>query len=249
MGRAAAAVSATPDQPFTDQLWAEIGPLRAEIDRLEFLRRLGDGSLELTTFRRYLEQDLLYLDGYAKALALLAARAPSSEAAAFWAKAATDAVAVEAGLHRDLLSGPHLPPEQSPPEPSPACLGYVSYLVAAAAREPYEVAAAAALPCFWIYADVGERLADQALDVLEREPEHPFARWVASYGDPAFAEDVARARGLVDAAADATTDAVRASMLSAFVTASRYEYLFWDTVLHPQPWPGEAPARPEGANA
>ncbi|GAA3193727.1 hypothetical protein GCM10020255_094480 [Rhodococcus baikonurensis] len=60
---------------FTDRLWAETKVLRESIDSLEFLRRLGDGTLPLDAFRTYIEQDKLYLEGYSKALSLVAAHA------------------------------------------------------------------------------------------------------------------------------------------------------------------------------
>src|SRR6478735_6809194 len=162
---------------YTDVLWAQTEQLRKSIDELEFLRRLGDGTLPLQVFRTYIDQDALYLEGYAKALALLAARCPDPATAGFWAKAAATAATVELSLHQSLLAGGTLPePDQpapsgrsagsAPATHSPACLGYVSYLIATAATKPYPVAAAAVLPCFWIYADVGRRLASSAKDVL-----------------------------------------------------------------------------------
>jgi thiaminase/transcriptional activator TenA len=48
---------------------------------------------------------------------------------------------------------------------------------------------------------------------------------------------VARARELVDAAAAAAPDAQREAMTEAFVIASRYELMFWDTALNKQEWP------------
>lgn len=226
------------DQPrFTDQLWEQTAGLRADIDDLEFLRRLGDGSLPLSVFRTYIEQDALYLAGYAKALALLAARSPDPLTAGFWANAASTAATVELTLHEGLLERGNLPESDTEPTHSQACLGYVSYLIAAAATEPYPVAAAAVLPCFWIYADVGKRLAASAQEVLAADPEHPYAQWVSTYDAPEFQEEVAKARGLVDAAADAATKTEREAMLVAFTIASRYELMFWDTALHQQPWP------------
>ncbi|WP_137725680.1 TenA family protein [Prescottella subtropica] len=222
---------------FTDLLWEHTADLRAAIDDMEFLRRLGDGTLPLDVFRTYIEQDSLYLTEYAKALALVAATSPDPQTAAFWATSAATAAVVESGLHEDLLSNGLLPESAGAPEHSPACLGYVSYLTATAATEPYPVAAAAVLPCFWIYAEVGRRLAASAHDVLAADPSHPYAQWVTTYDDPAFHESVSTARRLVDAAADAATPAQRDAMVRAFVVATRYEFLFWDTTLHPQPWP------------
>ncbi len=222
---------------FTDLLWERSAVLRAAIDDMEFLRRLGDGTLPLEVFRTYIEQDSLYLAEYAKALALLATKAPDPRTAAFWATSAATAAVVETELHEGLMSSGVLPERIGEPEHSQACLGYVSYLTSTASTEPYPVAAAAVLPCFWIYAEVGRRLAADAHEVLAADPTHPYAQWVTTYDDPAFHESVATARQLVDAAADAATPEQREAMVRAFVIATRYEFMFWDTALNPQPWP------------
>ncbi|WP_055474349.1 TenA family protein [Gordonia sp. HS-NH1] len=222
---------------FTDQLWDQTSGLRAAIDDLEFLRRLGDGTLPLEVFRTYLEQDSLYLAGYSRALAILASKSPDPQTAAFWANSSATAAAVEVTLHGDLLEGGQLPPRQGEPEPSTACLGYVSYLIATAATESYAVGAAAALPCFWIYADVGRGLAASAAAVLAADPNHPYAQWVTTYDAPEFQESAARARELVDAAAASAGAEEQAAMTAAFTVATRYELMFWDTALHPYAWP------------
>ena len=225
---------------FTDELWAATADVRARIDDLEFLTQLGAGTLPLPTFRFYLEQDSLYLAGYAQALALLAAKAPAPAQAAFWASSAHGAAVVEAGLHGDLLAGSALggPAAGVEVHHSPTCLGYVSYLIATAATADYPVGAAAVLPCFWIYAEVAARLAVDAARVLQADPEHPYARWVANYDGPEFQQSVVRARALVDEAAATATDDQRRRMATAFRTATLYELLFWDTALHRLPWPG-----------
>nr|WP_296779998.1 TenA family protein [Rhodococcus sp. (in: high G+C Gram-positive bacteria)] len=220
----------------TDRLWEATEQLRAAIDDLKFLTLLGEGTLPLDAFRTYIEQDQLYLDGYAKALSLLASKAPDAHTAAFWATSAASAVE-EASLHESLLRGDALPRRDSRPEHSAACLGYVSYLIATAATEPYPVAAAAILPCFWIYADVAVGLSVAAKDVLSRNPEHPYARWVSTYDSEEFRTVVDGARILVDAAGDQATEAQREQMVQAFRIATRYELMFWDTALHPTPWP------------
>lgn len=222
---------------FTENLWHRTKVLRGAIDELEFLRRLGDGTLPLEVFRTYVEQDSLYLAGYSKVLALLAAKSPDAQAAQFWAGSAATAVAVESALHNDLLSDGRLPARETEPEPSAACLGYVSYLIATAATESYAVGAAAALPCFWIYAEVGRDLAASAAEVLAADPRHPYAQWVSTYGAAEFQESAATARSFVDAAAEVASDREREAMATAFTVATRYELMFWDTALHPQPWP------------
>ena len=62
---------------FSDDAWAATADIRARIDRLPLLLELADGTLDPERFVEYLVQDDFYLSGYARALAMLAARAPS----------------------------------------------------------------------------------------------------------------------------------------------------------------------------
>ncbi|WP_432506804.1 TenA family protein [Kineococcus arenarius] len=220
---------------FTDEAWARTAHLRAAVDDCRFLRELGEGTLDPAVFRHYLEQDEVYLAGYGRALSLLASRAPDVASAAFWASSAHGAAVVETALHGDLLGSGALPPASGPVRASPTTLGYVSYLVATAATAPYPVAAAAVLPCFWVYADVARRLAGSAAAVLGAGAEHPYARWIAAYDAEGFHASVATARRLVDEAAAPLPDA--GPLHEAFATATRYEFLFWETALHREGWP------------
>ena len=231
--------SASPsnDRRFTDELWESTAPELAAIHRMEFLRLLGSGELNATDFQFYMHQDTLYLRGYAQSLALLSARSPTSELTAAWAEAARGASIEETQLHRSVLpNGPDLlsPADQLP---SPVCLGYTSFLVAQTSQTAYPVGAAAVLPCFWVYAHVAERLAHQAGALLERNPEHPYAQWIAEYDGEEFHASVEQARRNVDIAAQSASSAERDEMRRAYRTATRYEYLFWDSALHRRPWP------------
>ncbi|MGY1704194.1 TenA family protein [Geodermatophilus sp. SYSU D00697] len=223
---------------FSARAWTATADLRAAIEDLPFLAELGSGALDPLTFRHYLEQDSLYLADYARALTLLGARAPDSAAASFWATSAAVTATVERRLHADLLSA-QLPPADrtaGEPVPSPTCRAYVSYLVATAATAPYAVGAAAALPCYWVYADVGARLARTATAV----PGHPYLRWVAAYDSPEFQESAEQARALVDTAARQDPGA-QPAMLRAFAVATRYELDFWRAAHERETWPDPLP--------
>lgn len=210
-------------------------PVREAVDALPFLAALGDGTLPPAVFRHYLEQDACYLREYARALALLAARAPEPEHASAWAGSAAGAVAAERELHADLLGHALLAGAAGPaggPEPSPTTLAYASWLVAQAATAPYPVAAAAVLPCFTVYAEVGLALAGAAAG----RADHPYARWTAAYADEAF-------QGAAERAAGAVAEAVAAeprhedAAVAAAVRATRFEWMFWDAAWRREGWP------------
>lgn len=218
--------------PFSARAWAATAHIRDRIDRLPLLVELADGTLEPARFVEYLAQDDVYLRGYARALAMLATRAPHSAAAQFWATSASGAVAAEVAMHATLLSDERLRYLPRSTTASPTTRAYVNSLLAATAFEPYAVGVAAVLPCFWVYADVGHRLASSAALVAD----HPFGAWVKAYNDPAFQEDTRTAVSLLDEAAQSADDATREAMLTAFVDATYYEELFWARAYAGEQW-------------
>ncbi|MSS83489.1 TenA family transcriptional regulator [Actinomycetaceae bacterium WB03_NA08] len=222
---------------FTDELWDASESLRHQIYNLEFLTLLGNGTLPLEDFYFYMYQDSIYLANYSKALALVATHADNSDAGAFWARAASDAAAEEILLHQSVLESDIERIPQRDREPSPTCLAYFSYLVATAATTSYPIGAAAVLPCFWIYADVSSRIADSAKKVLSANPSHPYSQWVAEYDGIAFQESAEKAKEFVNAAAREADQKTKKEMTTAFLRATRYELLFWQTAFDRHPWP------------
>ncbi len=216
---------------FSDHAWQQAAEIRAAVETMPFVTELGAGTLDREVFVGYLAQDTFYLDQYGKALALAATGAPSSAEAQFWVESARGALVVEQGLH-----GRHVH-DLSRHTASPTTTAYTSYLLAQAVTGGYPVAAAALLPCFWLYADAGERLLALAQATDAGLAAHPYGDWIATYADPAFAESTARARQLVDEAADRAGEAVRARMLQAFLTACRYEWMFFDAAHRQETWP------------
>ena len=214
---------------FCDHAWQRTTQLRAAIDALPFNRELAAGTLDEGKFRFYIEQDALYLDQYARILAMAGAKGPDGATLRLFAQSALEAVAVEQALHGAYLTqlGGGIA------EPSPDCLGYTSYLLATAYHEPWEVLMAAVLPCFWIYWDVGNAIARQAA------ADNKYRSWIDTYSDAGFGEAVRAVIAATDTAAAGTTDAVRARMLTAFIRSSQYEYLFWDGAYQRRGWPVE----------
>ncbi len=219
--------------PFAAEAWAATEEIRRRIDALPLLTELADGSLEPGRFVEYLAQDDFYLRGYTRALATLASRAPTSGAAAFWAKSAGEAVEAEVLLHEGLLADERLRDLPRPAVASPTTRAYVNSLLAATAFEPYEVGVAAVLPCYWVYADMGLTLSERAA----RLSPHPYAGWVAAYADPGFLDVTRQAIAQLDAAAAAADDATRSRMLTAFVDATWYEEQFWAASYELEAWP------------
>lgn len=210
----------TPDQVARDW-WDGVASTRAAIDDLDFVRGLGDGTLEKEPFAWYIAQDALYLRDYSRALAEASKLAPTPTEQAFWASSAHGAIATEVELHATWLPADSL----FDAEPSATTTAYVDHLLAIAARGSYAELIAAVLPCFWIYVDAGTRLAPRAT------PDHPYAAWLQTYADPAFCALNDQAIDIVTRHAAATDDVTRARMRRAFETSTRHELEFFAAPL------------------
>lgn len=224
---AARAADAVPEVkaagPHTATLWEEAAGVRAEIGELDFVQALGAGSLDRKSFDFYLAQDAVYLRGYARVLARASELAPTFEEQVFWAKSAHDALATEMELHTSWLPG------DTGAGPStaaaPVTRGYLEHLLGTAAAgngsSEYERLVGAVLPCFWIYADVGASIRD-----FNRRG-HPYAQWLDTYSDPAFAAATAAAVTILETVLERSSDAVRTVIAAAFHQSVRWEYDFF----------------------
>jgi hydroxymethylpyrimidine/phosphomethylpyrimidine kinase len=207
---------------FADLLRAEAGRDLDAIYALEFIRGLASGSLPEKEFAYYLAQDAIYLNGYSRVLARASALAPTEAEQLFWAASSQQCLEVESELHRSWLSTRSVQPELGPVTKS-----YVDHLTAASASGSYAVLAAAVLPCFWLYAEVGKTL--HARFIQAGEPAaHPYADWLRTYADEDFAEATRKAIAIVDGAGRAASDDERAAMVTAFQQSCRLEVDFFD---------------------
>lgn len=222
---------------FSAEAWERAKPWHDAILKHPFVVGLGDGTLDRAVFLRYIVDDACYLARYSRALATTAARWPDAAGAAMLARFAAGAVEAESLLHESLLAeeGIDAAAAVAGTEPTPTCLAYVNTLQADASLAPAAVALAGLLPCFRVYAEVGQHLSAALTGAVA----HPYEAWLKTYGDPAFAEDTRRAEQLADEQAIANS-AVVAAMHEAYARAVRFEWMFWDASWRGESWPAPA---------
>jgi hydroxymethylpyrimidine/phosphomethylpyrimidine kinase len=211
-----------PEGSFATALWAAAEQDLNDIHALDFIRGLASGSLQEKEFAYYLAQDAIYLNGYSRVLARASALAPTEAEQLFWAASAQQCLEVESELHRSWLSTRTVQPRLGPVTKS-----YVDHLTAASASGSYAVLAAAVLPCFWLYAEVGAAL--HARFLAAGEPAgHPYAAWLRTYADEDFAAATRKAVAIVDEAGRKASAADRDAMMTAFRQSCRLEVDFFD---------------------
>lgn len=220
------------DEDFTAGLWRAIEPIYRAIREQPFVTGLADGSLPRDRFRFYVEQDALYLREFSRALSALGATAPDPGAVAMFNRHAADSVAVERALHEGLLADVGVHPEQvDAAEPAPTTRAYCDFLLASTLGRPFAEGLGAVLPCYWIYHRVGRDL------LREGSPDPVYRRWIATYGGPEFDATVGEVLALTDRVAPGLSEADRGAMTRRFVTAGRYEWMFWDAAWRLERWP------------
>ncbi|HYW27475.1 MAG TPA: thiaminase II [Terriglobales bacterium] len=189
-----------------------------------FVRGIGDGTVDIERFKRWLRQDYRFLVEYCRVFALAAARSPDLDTLRRFAELLQATAVTEMDLHRSYAAGFGITPgELEAEEMSPVTRGYADFLVRTAATGDFAELAAALLPCMWGFNEIGLRLAERGRPADER-----CAAWIDAYADPAFTELANWCRDLVDGLAEAARPDVRARMRDAFLVSSRYELAFWD---------------------
>ena len=217
---------------FTGELWRAIAPIYEQILAHPFLSGLTDGTLPRDRFRHYAVQDALYLRDFARTLSIAAARAPRTDVLTMFAEHVVATMAAEGGLHETIfaeLSLTREEVEQTPP--APTTLAYTSYMLRVATLGDYAQVLGTALPCYWIYQEVGQVL------LAHGSPDPMYRRWIEIYGGEDYAAIVAAVLAEVDRVAAGLTPSQKAAVQACFVTASRYEWMFWDMGWRLEGWP------------
>lgn len=218
---------------FTDRLWSAARDVYNAILAHPFITGLTDGRLDLEVFKEYIIQDALYLSRFAKAVALVGAKAPDDDAALTLISAARDALSVErASLHDFLLSQWGINTANiKEHQMSPTNRAYTDFLIAASYEKPFLVGLAAILPCFWVYMEVGREL------LKKGSPVETFSRWIDTYSSPDYEQAVARIIGLTRKVGENAGEAEKAEAELYFRLSTIYEYLFWDSSYRKANWP------------
>lgn len=212
---------------FTDQLWQQIKPVYESILVHGFVRELATGTLPSATFQYYIQQDALYLIDFSRALAQLAVKADTPDDILLLTQFAENAIRVERVLHETYFSLYDIQPETTK---MPACFAYTNFMLATTSVQSLAVGAAALLPCFWIYREVGKVVYQQSVS------QNSYQAWIDTYAGDAFDEVVTQMLDLTNRLADDASPKERDKMAEAFQQSSRLEWYFWNDAYTMNRW-------------
>jgi len=213
---------------WSEKAWAAALPIYNEITGMPFIKELANGTLDVEKFKYYLQQDAHYLEYFARALAIIAAKTRDVDTMLDFIRFSEGAIVVERALHDSYFKEYNIDVRA---EMSPACHHYVHYLQSTVYMADNAVGIAAVLPCFWIY----KKVADYILSIQDKS-DNKYQNWIDTYAGDEFGLLVDRAIAICDEAAESSTNGQQELMTEAFIAASRLEYLFWDSAYRLEQW-------------
>ncbi|MBM3650688.1 MAG: TenA family protein [Alphaproteobacteria bacterium] len=197
-------------------LWAANADWAERILAHRFVQGLGDGTLPVAAFKRYMAQDAYFLDAFARAYAFCLANGRSRDDLYAFAELIAGVVD-ELRLHRQQAERLQIDLERV--VPLAATRAYVDFLLATARRGGLGETVAAMTPCMRLYAFLGQSLAKGTVAPA-------YADWVTTYADPGFEALAARLEALLDRHA-----ADNAAVRDNYRRAMELEYGFFDANL------------------
>ncbi|ASC71387.1 Aminopyrimidine aminohydrolase [Halomicronema hongdechloris C2206] len=205
--------------PLSASLWQANQDLSQACLHHPFVQGIGDGSLPLPQFAYYVGQDAFFLEAFARAYSIAAAKAPD------WPGFQTchhlaAGVLQELNLHQGYAAEWGIDTHRV--SPGTATRQYTDFLLATAWGQPVGVTAVAMAPCMRLYAFLGQTLAAEGM------PEHRYSDWIRTYSSDEFEPLAQQLEHLIDAYSQ-DTPLVRSSYRYAMVCEQAFFQAAWET--------------------
>jgi thiaminase (transcriptional activator TenA) len=143
-----------------------------------FVQGIKTGTLPQARFAYYVGQDAFFLEAFARAYSIAAAKAPDWSGFNVFHQLA-DGVLQELKLHQHYAGRWGV--DLQTVTPGAATRRYTDFLLATAWSQEVGVTIAAMLPCMRLYAFLGQTLAEPGI------PSHAYADWIRTYSSDEFA--------------------------------------------------------------
>jgi thiaminase/transcriptional activator TenA len=142
-----------------------------------FVQGIASGTLDRTKFAYYVGQDAFFLEAFARAYSIAAAKATDWEGFNSFHTLAGGVLA-ELKLHEGYAANWGV--DLRTVEPGAATRRYTDFLLATAWGSDVSLITVAMSPCMRLYAFLGQKLAHNGI------PTHQYADWIGTYSHPDF---------------------------------------------------------------
>ncbi|MEA5517016.1 TenA family protein [Nodularia sp. UHCC 0506] len=197
-------------------LWVANQDLAQACLKHPFVQGIADGTLKPAKFANYIGQDAFFLEAFARAYSIAAAKATDWQGFTTF-HALADGVLAELKLHKNYATQWKV--DLRTVEPETATRRYTDFLLATAWSSDIGVTAAAMSPCMRLYAFLGQQLAHNGI------PNHQYADWIRTYSSADFQPLTQQLASLVEHYAAASS-----SLYSTYRYAMSCELDFFQAV-------------------
>nr|AGF93056.1 transcriptional activator, TenA family [uncultured organism] len=215
----------------TERLRKEADEIWKEIKEHPFVVELYTGDLPLDKFEFYILQDYYYLVKSIRNFSIISSKASSVDNM----REVTEILHLEAqsefeGYEEFLDRLGYSLEDAAKVEPIPVNVSYSSFLISTSSLNSFELGITSVLPCFWSYAEIAEYHRDK----LSENNKQIYKDWAKVYETKSYLNLVERMKDIVNEVGEGYPFE---ELKDVFITASRYEYMFWDAVYNKKGWP------------
>ncbi|WEV43621.1 thiaminase II [Lactobacillus sp. ESL0684] len=216
---------------FTEQLHQAASNLWQQSMHHPFIKQLEDGTLPLKKFRFYLLQDRYYLEEFSKFHELVAQQADTVQTQKFLLDGAQSLRDSEISIREQFFQQLKITSaEIAQTEIAPTAYNYVNHLQTTLQRDGVNSAVAAIVPCYWLYQELGQAMANSG------SPVSYYQAWIDTYDSDWYAVNVKQILTLTEQLATNATLSEQQKMQRAFLRSSYYELQFWQMALDKEKW-------------
>ena len=218
---------------FTKNLYSDTEEIQSLIINHEFPMGIADGSLDMSCFKHFIEQDYYFLIEYSKILGLATIKSPNYETMSKFSILLEETLNNEMKLHISFCNQLGIEETQLKSViPTTATSAYTNFLVKTGYECGFPEIISALLPCMATYAEIGVKL-----DSIKQTNINPaYEEWIKMYSSQEFQDLSKWITELVDKEAENCTENEKNKMKKVYIASCKFELDFWTSSLDKVRW-------------
>lgn len=197
---------------------------------------MGDGSLDLEKFKFYAKQNYLYLKIYDKLWALAIAKCDDIKMYRELVQLLNYTLNFEIALNEFYAKSLGVSKKElESQEMAPWTRAYTDFELSTALYGDLSHVLTVVTPCLWGYSVIFSKLKSKGMP----KGNPIYSKSIKAYSSARGWDMVEKLRRMLDKVAEEKTPEERENLKKIFLTACRYEYLFWDQAYKQEKWPDE----------
>ena len=218
---------------FTKNLYSDTEEIQSLIINHEFPMGIADGSLDMSCFKHFIEQDYYFLIEYSKILGLATIKSPNYETMSKFSILLEETLNNEMKLHISFCN--QLGIEESTLKkiiPTTATSAYTNFLVKTGYECGFPEIISALLPCMATYAEIGIKLNS----IKQTNINPAYEEWIKMYSSQEFQDLSIWITELVNKEAENCTENEKNKMKKVYIESCKFELDFWTSSLDKVRW-------------